>query len=466
MRLEVCPDGFDGECERDRDHEVIALAFHEVGDDNWIIPDRAELSRNDTVLTYRDLPVGDYTTAPEEDPQPDTRVVGATWNDDDEGWEFEIEADETTVLRVQLDTSNESETGALLVTLYDCDPDVAQDSGCELAEEPWPVWIAPPDGGLDDARWLDEDAEEVGTSEYLFEGLATGTWEISPDEDGPDGPIGIVMDGDAYEIPGLWAVDIDAGETAEVRISRFVPEGAGEQTGSFFVTLHDCPAGTDPTSDVSACEATTDPWNVAVDLVGQSDVTTWTLYDDAIDMGEGEFWFELLPATSLMLRPNPEGQEIYVGGDPYLLDSEDVMWAVDIPAEGAAYASLYRVLPGNGGEQPQGGTGSLVIQQIDCPYGTDINVSVDGCELATQPWAVDLTSTATGDTWSLFGDGWEYDSGTWVLESMPEGTYTMTVLSNGNWDIWVQGATGDNLVGVTADDETYITIYSVDRRAP
>jgi hypothetical protein len=465
MRLEVCPDGFDEPCEPDVEREVVALTFHHVDDENWIIPDRAVWSEDDTVLTYKDLPAGDYTTGPEEESQPNTRVEGADWNDDREGWEWEIEPGETTVIRVQLDLSA-SDAGAFHVILLDCPEgtDLEGDtSACEATEDPWNLWIAPPDGNEDDAQWLFEDAYDLGFGEFLFEDLPEGTWEFSPDEDGPDGPVQVLVTGDAYEIPDLWAVDVEAGERATATVYRVVPDGAGEQTGSLFVTLYDCPAGSDPTSDTSPCEVTSEPWEVAVDLVGQSDVTTWSLYDDAIDMGGGEFWFELLPATSLTLRPSPEGHEVYVGGDPYLLGED--LWGVDIPAEGAAYASLYRMLPGedpgNGGEEPQGGTGSLVIEQIDCAYGTDPAVDTSTCALSSAPWEVTLTNSVTGESWLLLGDGWAYDSGTYVIEALPAGNYAISVHADGNWDVYSPGA-----VDVTADDETYVTIYSVDLRAP
>ncbi len=461
MRLEVCPDGFDEDCERDDDHEVTPLAFHQVGSDNWIIPDRAETSNGDTVLTYRDLAVGDYTTAPEDDPQPDTRVKGATWNDDDEGWEFSIEADETTVLRVQLDTSVE-ETGALRITLYDCGEELGvqqNDSGCKLASEPWPVWVAPPDAGLDDFLWLDEDAEPLQNGAYLFENLQAGTWQLSPDEDGPSGPIEVTVEGDAYEIPDLWAVDIEPGETAEVLLARTVPEGAGNEGGSFNLVLLDCPSGTDVTEDTSACGPTSEPWNVSVELVGQSDSTTWTLFDDAVAGGNGEYLFSGLPATTLVFWPNPDGDEVWVDGDPYPVP--DDLWMVDIPANGMAEAILYRVLAG--GQPPMKGEGSLVIMQVDCPYGTDITVNAHPCQLSTEPWEVKITNLATGQTWSMFEDGWEYDSGTWVIERLPEGVYEVTVYANNNWDIWYLGISADNEVEITSLDETYVTIYSISR---
>ena len=154
-------------------------------------------------------------------------------------------------------------------------------------------------------------------------------------------------------------------------------------------------------------------------------------------MGDGEYWFELLPATTLTFWPNPDGDDVYVGGDPYLLQ-EDI-WVVDVPAEDAAYASLYRVLPGedpgNGGEDPATGTGSLVIEQVDCEYGTDPSVDTSTCALSSQPWEVTLTNTATGETYSLLNDGWAYDSGTWVIEALPAGNYAISVHANGNWEI-------------------------------
>jgi hypothetical protein len=117
-------------------------------------------------------------------------------------------------------------------------------------------------------------------------------------------------------------------------------------------------------------------------------------------------------------------------------------------------------------DEPAGDTGSLVIMQVDCPYGTDITTDASPCVLSTQPWEVEVTNTDTGETWSIFNDGWEYDSGTWVIEALPAGVYEVTVYANDNWDIWYDGISGDDLIEITATDETYATIYSVDRREP
>ncbi len=119
MRLELCPDGFEEACVPTTNEEITVPAFHHVDDENWIIPDRANLTEDDTVYTYDDLPIGDYTTGPEDASQPGLRIEGATWDDELKGWVFEIVEDETTVLTLQI-APEADETGSFLVTLYDC----------------------------------------------------------------------------------------------------------------------------------------------------------------------------------------------------------------------------------------------------------------------------------------------------------------------------------------------------------
>ena len=102
-----------------------------------------------------------------------------------------------------------------------------------------------------------------------------------------------------------------------------------------------------------------------------------------------------------------------------------------------------------------------MIEQVDCDYGTDPSVDTSTCALTTQPWTVTLTNSETGASYSLLDDGWAYDSGTYVIEALPAGNYSIAVHANGNWEVFGPGS-----VDVTADDETYVTIYSVDLRAP
>ncbi len=340
LRLEACPDGLDAGCIPIRNTEVTVPAFHLVEDDgNWIIPDRAELSDDDTVLTYGDLPAGEYVTMPDENVVPGVIIDGAAWDDDMEGWAFAIEADETTELTLKVIVDDRGNTGSLLVTLYDC------------------------------------------------------------------------------------------------------------------------PAGSDPETDRSPCSLNTEPWDVSVADVGQSDTTEWTLAGDALDLGDSQYWFELLPAASLVFYPDGAREigtsDVVVTGDPYVLGN---LWTIDIPYHGAAEATLYRVQPD---DEPVEGTGSLVIYQSDCPYGVDPSVDTSACATSVNPWAVTVTNNATGQSWDMLFEGVADDTGTYVLEALPAGSYSIDVSSNENWTLSYPTTTD-----VSADDETYVTIYSVDLRAP
>ena len=136
---------------------------------------------------------------------------------------------------------------------------------------------------------------------------------------------------------------------------------------------------------------------------------------------------------------------------------------VDVPAEDAAYASLYRVLPGedpgNGGEAPETGTGSLWSSRS---IASTAPTPRRHQHLRAVVPAVGGHVDQHGDRRVLLAvnDGWAYDSGTWVIEALPAGTYAISVHANGNWDILGPGPQ------VSADDESYVTIYSVDLREP
>ncbi len=106
-------------------------------------------------------------------------------------------------------------------------------------------------------------------------------------------------------------------------------------------------------------------------------------------------------------------------------------------------------------------TGSLVIYQSDCPYGTDPVVDTSACATSTDPWAVTVTNDATGEPWDLLFDGVAYDTGTFVLETLPAGSYSIFVSSNENWSL-----SYPTNIDVSADDETYVTVSSDDLRAP
>ncbi len=462
--LELCPDGFDEECEPTTNENVTVPAFRNVDNENWIIPDRAEVSDDGTTYTYGDLPAGRYTTGPHGETLENINIDGARWSSETEGWDFRIRADRTTTLRLQVVPEPEADTASILVNLYDCpegaDP-ASSTSGCTPSSDPWNIPFNPVGASsVDEVLRLLDDAIDLGDGQFLFEDLAPVSWEFSPDDDGPQGPLGMHVEGDAYPIGdfGMWAIDLEAGDVAEVFIYRVL---SSETTGSLFVTLYDCPAGSDPTESVSGCEISSDPWDVGVSNIGQSSRDDWTLYNDAIDMGDGTWWFELLPATFLSFFPaglNPTGEfDVYISGD--VEGFGDDTWVVTIPGGGAAEISLYRVYPSDG--PSEGGTGSLVITQYDCPYGTDIWIDTSPCELSSAPWDVLVTSIETGQSWTMLADGIEYDSGTYYFEALPAGFYTITPLSNQNWDIYYESS-----IEITDVNETYVTIFSVDRREP
>ncbi len=72
-----------------------------------------------------------------------------------------------------------------------------------------------------------------------------------------------------------------------------------------------------------------------------------------------------------------------------------------------------------------------------------------------------VTNDATGEPWDLLFDGVAYDTGAYVLEALPAGSYSIFVSSNENWSL-----SYPTNIDVSADDETYVTVSSVDLRAP
>lgn len=77
------------------------------------------------------------------------------------------------------------------------------------------------------------------------------------------------------------------------------------------------------------------------------------------------------------------------------------------------------------------------------------------------PWAVTVTNDATRESWGVLFEGVAYGTGTYVLEALPAGSYSIDVSSNENWTL-----SSPTTTGVSADDETYVTIYTVYLRAP
>lgn len=226
-----------------------------------------------------------------------------------------------------------SATGAFVVSLYDCplgvDP-AADPSDCQPTESPWNLWIAPEDAQqLGEERWLLDDAIETDPGVYRFDDLQPGIWDFSPDQDGPDGPVEVVVTGDATTRPGLWQVEIAAGAETIASVFRTLPEGYSD-TGAVSLQLMTCEAGTQPLVDDSTCDTASEPWDVALELVGQSDTQTWTMADDAIVQPDGAWLFSGLPVATLTIDSEIplDETDIIAGGDASLLGETPVIEVV------------------------------------------------------------------------------------------------------------------------------------------
>jgi len=464
ISLEACPDGLDADCEPTTNADVTVPAFHHVDDENWIIPDRAKVSDDGTTYTWKDLPAGTYTTGPEEEAIPGVSIDGAEWDDDEQGWVFTVKPRKTTELTLQVVTGDDrGDTGSLLVTLYDCpagtDP-ASDDSACEVATKPWNVLIEHPGQG-DTTTWsLQDDALDLGDGQYWFELLPAESLVFWPDDARDANLDAYVIAGGPYELGNIWSVDIPYHGAAEAIVYRVEP---GDAAGSGWLTLvqFDCPAGTSP-DDLSICETATSPRDIVLEHIDTGE--SWSSFADAEAESDAQFFFPELPAGDYSISGyDPSGtDEVYFSGDVGFGDGAPiVMIAADADHDLFVYVVPAGDTPDDPTEEPVGGTGSLVIAQLDCPYGTDISVDTSACDTSASPWAVTVTNTETGESWSLLDNGSAWDSGTYVLEALPAGSYAISVASNGNWDVSYPGS-----VEVTADDETYVDVYSVDLRVP
>jgi len=352
------------------------------------------------------------------------------------------------------------DTGSLLVTLYDCpagsDPE-NDPSSCELNTEPWDVSVANI-GQNETTEWtLASDALDLGDSQYWFELLTATSLTFYPDGAREVGTSDVVVTGDPYVLGNLWTIDIPYHGAAEATLYRVQPGDEPAESGSLFFAELTCPAETDG-SDLSPCQNAGEPWDILFENVDTGE--TWSTFADA-EM-DGQYVFPALPAgTYLMYGANPSDDGlVYFTGDVNL-DGE--LPSVTISSGGEHVFYVHLVPPGGSDapDAPVGGTGSLVIYQADCPYGVDPSVDTSACATSVDPWEVTVTNNETGDSWSLLFEGVAYDTGTYVLEALPAGSYSISVGSNENWALYYPSTTD-----VSADDETYVTVYSMDLRVP
>lgn len=396
-------------------------------------------------------------------------------NDDGATWIVAAIGDEVEIPAVATDEPA-ADTGEVVFTMYACPDgtDVTEETDdCEPVDEPWIGWLAPLGAdNPDDFLNLDADGKTLGDGQFAFRNLEPGTWEFYADPDHYD-DLPVRIEGDAKakdDDSGIWTVKVRAGKTSEVSLYTVLPEA---KIGALSVSLWECPAGTDPITDASNCAPSEDAWDLLVTLDGQASRVEWTLADAEL-VAPGTWEFSEMPASMLTVSmPVPgEGEAIEAIGDisPASVDDDArLWWMTEVPTGSMAEITFFHVAAGSDEPEPTetpepdepAASGSLVIEQYDCPYGTDISVDTSPCTLSTEPWDVVATNIETGDAWSILGDGYAYDSGTYVLEGLPTGTYTISVYSNENWDVW-----GVESVEVSDANESYLTIYSVDRRVP
>jgi hypothetical protein len=236
-----------------------------------------------------------------------------------------------------------AESGSLQLFLYDCPPgtDPTVDySDCVPTPKPWNLWIAPEDAQVGDVLWLLEDAVETDHAAYRFEDLAPGLWDFSPDQDGPDGTVDVVVTGDPTVRPSLWEVEIEAGTESVGSVFRMLPEGYAD-TGSVTLQVMTCAAGSDPLVDDRDCDLASDPGYVALELVGQSDSQAWTVETNAKEQTDGTWLFADLPVSTLTIVVTPPDEtDVVAGGDAYLLGNVTV---VDVVGGQEANVILYLV---------------------------------------------------------------------------------------------------------------------------
>jgi hypothetical protein len=338
------------------------------------------------------------------------------------------------------------------------------DSGCDVASEPWNVLVENP-GQSDTTTWsLYDDALDLGDGQYWFELLPAESLVFWPDDTRDAGLGNYAIAGDPYALGNIWTVDIPYHGAAEAVVYRVQPDDAGD-TGWLTLVQFDCPAGTSP-DDLSVCETTSSPRDIVLEHVDTGE--TWSTFSDAEAESDAQFFFPALSAGNYTISGHdPDGtDDVYFSGDVGFADNAPL---VQIVADTDHDLFVYVVPAGDvpeepteqPTEEPAQGIGSLVISQLDCAYGTDISVDSSECVTSSSPWDVTITNGETGETWSLLVDSVAWDTGTYVLEALPEGSYSISVAGNGNWDLHYAGSTY-----VSADNETYETVYSVDLREP
>lgn len=118
-----------------------------------------------------------------------------------------------------------------------------------------------------------------------------------------------------------------------------------------------------------------------------------------------------------------------------------------------------------------GETGTLTVEQFDCPAGTDPTSDASSCTAVVDPWFVNIHPSGREDDaldLNIPDDGVN-ENGKWTWTEMSEGTWYITPAASesDNFQIVVTGATaGEDHYNaeISAGEETVVSIYLVGER--
>jgi hypothetical protein len=192
--------------------------------------------------------------------------------------------------------------------------------------------------------------------------------------------------GSAMEVTGSSILDTAIGDGATWLIASIGPEvvvpplpvapGAETAVGSLVIDMMDCPEGTDPLTDASACRPATLIEDISLSPQGDDDpAKVRTLEEDATEIGTGSYRFTDLPAGTWVVQPSEPwygmSQGIEITGDIVPLGG---IWGAVVNAGEESRITLYRI-----GVKELGDEGALTVQLFECPPRTDPNIDASMC---------------------------------------------------------------------------------------
>ncbi len=241
-----------------------------------------------------------------------------------------------------------------------------------------------------------------------------------------------VVAGDIIDFTG--AIQLEAGEDGATYVVADIgreveppPTPEPEPTGTLFVTLYDCPQGSDPQQDASDCVDTEDAAGVVVADLDDPDVGIEGERDGAT------FTFaELTPSTYALLGLREEDDErLIYAAPPAEGGQQDVL--VEVGAGEEVAVDVFRY------PDPTASAGTLSITIFDCPEGVDPAAGgTEECAPGADDFGaaverLDDTGELSGEVIAL-GDA-ARDGDAYVLEGLPPAVYALQGFGPVNPDI-------------------------------